>query len=110
MAKPKSERVKRMMAEFMQWHNEGYSIPQIAVIFNLSWSSVYKNLQAIADANGVPRTSLLQIVRTKSNETFIREEEKKVHVDVQELRNSFSNARMAISRICNKINNIIIEE
>lgn len=110
MAKAKSERVRRMIAEFMTWHNEGFSIYQIADKFQLSAHTVYQYLQEIADANGVTRKSLLQRVRSQTAKTALLEEERQVHVSVQELTTDFANARSAIDSICNKIDNMLKQE
>ena len=53
------ERTLQMMEAFIGLHEKGYSIPEIAKMFNLSWSIVYKKLGEIADKAGVTRESLL---------------------------------------------------
>ncbi len=58
MAKP-DERTLQMMEAFIGLHEDGYSIPEIAKKFNLSWSIVYRKLGEIADKAGVTRESLL---------------------------------------------------
>lgn len=57
-----NERTLRMRNEFMELHFSGLSIPEIAKKFELSVTSVYKNLDFIAGANNVTRESLLQRV------------------------------------------------
>ena len=57
-----SKRTILMQENFIKLHNEGYSIPEIAKKYELTPSSVYKNLQKIADKEGVKRQSLLNIV------------------------------------------------
>ncbi len=56
----RSMSVDLMMKSFMDLHSQGHSIAQIADEFNISPASVYKNLDKIADANGVTRESLLE--------------------------------------------------
>lgn len=59
------ERTLRMKASFMQLHEQGLSVKEIAHKFDLASCTVYGCLQEIADANGVSRASLLQIPRAK---------------------------------------------
>lgn len=60
----RTERICRLINEFMKYHNDGYTIPEIADIFQVDFGTVYKNLQEIADNNGVTRESLLQVVHS----------------------------------------------
>ena len=60
----KSERVNRMINGFMEKHNEGLSIVEIANFFHVDFSTVYNCLQEIADNNNVTRESLLQVVKS----------------------------------------------
>lgn len=57
-----NERTLRMRNEFMCLHSQGATIAEIAKEFGLSVSVVYKDLDFIANANGVTRESLLQRV------------------------------------------------
>ena len=54
-----NERTLKMMENFMELHEQGYSIADIAEKFNLSESTVYKKLEEIAEKNDVARESLL---------------------------------------------------
>jgi len=56
----RTQRVERLLQEFLQYHKEGFSIPEIASIFQVDLSTVYNYLQEIADSNGVTRDSLLE--------------------------------------------------
>lgn len=60
----KHERTLKMMENFMQHHNDGMTIKQIAQKYDLVLSTVYKNLQTIADKAGVSRESLLEVVHS----------------------------------------------
>lgn len=104
-----SERVYQMKRGFMELHNEGYSIPEIAIMYNLSWSAVYHHLQEIADENGVSREDLLMRVHTSRGPSNWREEERRMKLDIQELRNGFSDADAAIVKICDKIDKLLEE-
>lgn len=55
-----NERTLRMMEEFIALHEEGLSIPEIAKHFDLSTTTVYTNLDKIAEKAGVTRESLLE--------------------------------------------------
>lgn len=58
----KNERTLKMMEQFMALHNDGKDISEIADLTGVSKWTVYDNLQAIADQNGVSREELLQRV------------------------------------------------
>ena len=60
--KKSTERVVRMKQDFMRLHEEGKTIPEIAKIHHLDFSTVYKYLQEIADENGTTREKLLSRV------------------------------------------------
>lgn len=56
----KSTRVIEMSKNFISLQNRGLSISEIADMYNLSKRTVYYELQAIADENGVSRKDLLE--------------------------------------------------
>ena len=58
MTKP-NERTLKMMENFMDLHDAGYSVGEIAKKFDLSDSTVYGKLSEIAARAGVTRESLL---------------------------------------------------
>ena len=72
MAAKQHERTFKMMEDFIPLHNEGYSVKDIAERYNLSLSSVYKKLGAIAEKAGVSRKELLEkpIVADHSGRNF----------------------------------------
>lgn len=102
-----SERVRRMKENFMSLHGEGKSIKEIAQTFNLSDTTVYHYLGEIASQNGISRESLLQQVH--KTPTFWEREQARVHIDVDELNNSFIIADQALSTIITQINDILEE-
>lgn len=102
-----SERVRLMKESFMKLHEDGYSIPEIADKFNLNESTVYRHLQDIADANGVTRESLLQIVKTPSERTLQRQEELKTRVTVEGLRKGFQEVGEHIDTLIGNIEEVI---
>lgn len=101
-----SERVHVMMENFMALHDQGYSIPEIAKQHNLSFPSVYNHLQEIADANGVTRDSLLQIVRTEKSERALAEEKRRINIDVNAMLTEFGSASESIKEIIKKIDEV----
>lgn len=109
MAK-ESESVKVMKENFMELHGQGLSIPEIAEKFGISSSVIYKkHLQEIADANGVSRESLLKIVR-EPTERMYKEEEKRVKVNIEELKRGFREAGEKIDFLIGIIDDILEEE
>ena len=58
----RSERVNYMISNFMDWHNAGMSIKEIAEKASVTTRTIYQRLQEIADLNGVSRESLLEVV------------------------------------------------
>ena len=108
MAK-ESERSKQMRSSFMELHEQGFSIPEIAAKFNLAPETIYRNLQRIADENNVERASLLQRIRTPSEKAY-KEEAKRVKVNVEDLENDFVETKKSILTIINTIEKILEEE
>ena len=54
------ERTLKMMENYIPLHNQGKSVEEIAELFDLDKSSVYRVLDRIAEQNGVSRESLLK--------------------------------------------------
>ena len=108
MAK-ESERAKLMKQNFMGLHNRGLTIPEIAERYDLSKITVYRNLQTVADENGVSRESLLQIIRMPTDKAYAREA-KKVSVDVQQLKEEFKKAKSSITFLIEIIDQILEQE
>lgn len=109
MAK-ESERMRALKENFMTLHQEGYGIPEIAQRFNVSFSNVYRSLQEIADAYGVSRASLLQVVKIYPRERELAEERRRVRVNVEELRQDFSEAEKLIDSLIDTIDGTLQEE
>lgn len=104
-----SERMRLMKENFMELHNQGLTVPQIAEKYNLGESTVYHKLQEIADANNVSRESLLKVVRTPSEKAY-REEARRVRVNVNELLKGLDEADKGIQSTMSLINMILEEE
>lgn len=104
-----SERMRLMKENFMELHQQGFTIPEIAAKYNLGKASVYHSLQNIANANGVSRESLLKIVRTPTEKAY-KEEAKKVKVNVEELKKGFKEAGNLIDSLIDIIGETLREE
>lgn len=104
-----SERMRCLKTEFMELHEQGFSIPEIAKKFGLSGPAVYSALQEIADANGVTRISLLQVVRTPTERAY-RNEVEKVRVDVRDIEEQFEKVGNEIEQLINTIETTLREE
>lgn len=104
-----SERTKLMKENFMSLHKRGLTILEIAQKYNLSDQTVYNALQAIADANGVSRESLLQVIKTPSDKAYAREVER-VKVNIKELKEEFAKAEDSIRFLIEIIDQTLEQE
>ncbi len=110
MATESSERVVQMKANFMELHEAGMTIPEIADKFNLSRATVYRHLDEIASQNGVTREALLQQVH--QTPTYWEKQSCSLKVDGSQLMAKFDTAKQALSEITGDITTLIniIEE
>ena len=60
MANRKCTRVLEMRKNFLDLRKKGKSLSEIAEYYNLSLRTIYYELQAIADMNGISRKDLLE--------------------------------------------------
>lgn len=60
MSKRKTARVEFMLKNFMELHESGYNIREIAQITGVSKETIYYYLDSIAKSNGVKREELLE--------------------------------------------------
>jgi len=97
-----TQRVKALKENFMKYHNEGYTIPEIAKIFNVEYSTVYHKLDEIAKANGVTRESLLKKAPypPKVNSKAAYQKDK---VDLEDLQKSFTNLTNDLSKVIDQL-------
>lgn len=100
-----TQRVEMLKKDFMKYHNNGYSIREIADVFQVDFSTVYNHLQEIADTHGVTRESLLERVSSPhtSSSSF-----RKDKTDVEELRNSFNKVVKDIDEVVTTIDKILL--
>ena len=100
-----TQRVQNLKENFMQYHNDGYTIPEIAKIFSVDDSTVYNNLDEIARANGVTRESLLQCApynRVCSPASFHRDK-----VRAEQLLSDFKTLDKELEKLSSSLTEII---
>ena len=100
-----SEKVIQMKQNFMQLHNDGKSILEVAEIYNLDFSTVYSHLHEIAAENGTTRVDLLSKVyvrrkaRLKNNST----PNSPTAIDSDELSESFDSVFAELNNLITSI-------
>ena len=99
MAVQTTERVHVMMENFMELHEQGYSIPEIAEKFNLNSSTIYRHLQEIADANGVLREDLLQIVKVSFSRKHWNEQSKREKATFEILEQGLNSIEIEVDKL-----------
>lgn len=110
MATKRSERVTRLINNFMKYHNQGLSTSEIASKFQVTTRTIYANLQEIADLNGVDRSSLLMYVHKPHAPRGPNA--KKVHkeLNMDELIKDYTDMISFGKNIISKIDTILEEE
>lgn len=109
MAVKVSERVKLMKEGFMELHNRGMTIPEIADYYEVAPWTVYDALQNIADANGVARESLLQ--RAQKSHVMTKKTLKyEAKVNPEELSENFSKMIKDVDKLIENIDEILEKE
>ena len=102
----RTQRVEKLIKEFMQYHEEGYSILDIAKIFNVDISTVYNNLQEIADSNNVSRESLLErksSTHDNPHMPFFKEK-----IDAKRLQQDFMRVENDLDYVIEEIDTILL--
>lgn len=102
-----TQRVKNLKENFMQYHNDGYTIPEIAKIFKVDVSTVYANLDEIAQANNVTRESLLQVApynRVTTSASFHKDK-----ADIEQLKDDFQSLDSHLEKIISTLTEITNE-
>lgn len=89
MSAKTNERTIQMMEQFMELHNQGLSIPEIAKKFDLSDPTVYRHLQEIADKNKTTREELLQVVKTPISQSFWNRDRQQAKASFENLKSGF---------------------
>jgi len=104
-----SERTHVLKEHFVEWFRDGLSIKEIAKQCNLSRATVYRHLQAIADAYGVEREEFLQIIRTPTPRQY-GDEEARTKVNAEKLLCGFDKVSSSIAELREQIKNIMEED
>ena len=105
MAK-ETQRVKEMIEGFMNFHREGLGIAEIAEIFHVSPSVIYKKyLSQIAEANGLERKDLLERIHPPHGPSK-KETCRQACTDFESIQNIASELNEKISELIFKINNL----
>lgn len=105
-----AERTIQMKLHFMELHEDGKTIKEIAAKYNITARSVYLHLQEIADENGVSRESLLDMVQKEHDVSKKHVRKKCEKVDPEELKKDFEGAIKHVNDIIEKIDIILKEE
>lgn len=100
-----TQRVENLKKDFMKYHNDGYSIRDIADIFHVDFSTVYKHLQEIAETHGVTRESLLKKPNSSYSSRLSFQKDK---TDVKELQNAFTKTVNDIDSVLTAIDKILL--
>ena len=105
-----SERVNRLIEEYMPKREKGMSNEEIAADYGLSVQTFYNHLQKIADENGVTREELLYRPNKSHVQSKPKAVWKKETVDPQELKNDFDRLLQQVSEIIQKVDQIEEQE
>ena len=107
MATTTSERTIQLKKHFMELHEKGWSISQIAQEFDLSRRQVYNLLSEIAAENGVTRESLLDVPH-KEHSTSSKTANSAINPD--QIERDFDKMISTGKNIIEKITGILQEE
>ena len=105
MSKGRTQRVSNLInGGYIELWKKGYTPKQIADKFNVSYQTVYRSLQEIADKNGLTREELLVEpnhsgpIATR-NYPLVREK-----IRAENLKNEINSAKKSIEKIIDQIN------
>lgn len=96
------ERTFKMRENFIELHDKGYSIPQIAKMYGLSTQTIYNSLQEIADESGRTRESLLEVPHG-AHLTYDRQFEPVAEVDLTGFEEKFKTAIEGFNSVCESV-------
>ena len=105
----RTQRVDNLINSFMDYHNQGYSIQEIAQKLNVSNVTVYSHLDEIAKKYGKTREDLLKVVHPNEriDKGFSR---KSSSVNSEELLESLKSILNETNCLIKKISESLKEE
>ena len=106
----RSERVNYMISNFMDWHNAGMSIKEIAEKASVTTRTIYQRLQEIADLNGVSRESLLEVVHKPHEVTATSKRASVSKINADELIARYEAVIQSTNQLQENIKNIIRQQ
>ena len=104
----RQESTQTMMERFFELREQDYTIPEIAEMFDLSWTTVYNALEEIAKKTGRTRDELLS--RPMSPDHSGRVSEKTSKFNLEEFRETANQAKARIGEMEDLINVALREE
>ena len=104
----RQESTQTMMEQFLELKEQGYTIPEIAEEFDLSWTTVYNALEEIAQKTGRTRDELLS--RPMSPDHSGRVSEKTNKFNLEEFRETANQAKARIEKMEELIDIALTEE
>lgn len=104
----RQESTRKMMEQFPELKEHGYTIPEIADKFGLSWTTVYNVLEIIAQENGQTREDLLDCPMSPDHSGRVSNKGHKF--DLEEFRETAIQAKARIEKMEDLINVALMEE
>lgn len=110
MGQKTSKRVEFLLEHFMELHENGLSIPDIAKKCEIEPRTVYAKLQQIADVNNVSRESLLSRVHTVKHTPKKVSKKKKPRLNATAVIHNYETAIQETENLIHKIRTTLLEE
>lgn len=104
----RQESTRKMMEQFPELKEHGYTIPEIAEKFGLSWTTVYNVLGIIAQENGQTREELLDCPMSPDHSGRVSTKGRKF--DLEEFYETAIQAKARIERMKDLIDIALTEE
>lgn len=106
----RSERVNFLFSNFMDWHNAGMSIKEIAEKASVTTRTIYQRLQEIADLNGVSRESLLEVVHKPHEVTATSKRASVSKINADELLAKYETVIQSTEKLQENLKTIIKQQ
>lgn len=105
----RTQRVNRLISSFMDYHNQGYSIQEIAEKLSISYVTVYHYLDEIAKNNDTTREELLQKVH-QTERSDKGQSRKEISINSEEIVLNLKNLVTEVDCLINKISEALKED